>query len=207
MKKNKAPEGMTCVIVVDGKFCGEEPNRGQLYGAPNAKVPLCGRHAAETYAWSTSQYRDKLIAQLVEIGALSFHSPGVTYIVKLPNGRVKIGMAGEERIAKRLEDVSREYAKAGYKEPLTVLALIKGGGTVEASLHHKYQELRVTDELGEQFRAEPELLDFATETGVSEEFAWVVVSYEQWWNKCSKKYTGQDPTEKAPTIDDDEWDF
>ncbi|EFK99850.1 hypothetical protein MCBG_06054 [Micromonospora sp. M42] len=203
MKKNPTPEGMTCVAVVDGKFCGAETNKGELYGADLAKVPLCGPHAAETYTWNMNTYRNKPIANLEESGALNHHSPGTTYVVKLPNGRIKIGMTKDKRPAHRLESISREYVNKGYEDPLTILALIPGGESREAVTQHKFRHLRVSDELGEQFRAEPELLQFANETGIPDEYATVVIDYEQWWNRRSKKRTAP-----KPILDDqDEWDF
>jgi len=183
--------GFTCgAITEDNTLCGGELYDGKPFSPVN--IPLCEKHAAQLYSFSTNTYRVKLVQQMEEEGVLN-HVSGWTYIIWLPNGRIKIGTSGTTKgIASRWRGITRQYEEKGFSEPLKFIALIPGGVTREASLHGRFNGLRVRDELGEQFLAEPELVAYAKEWGIPNDMQDLVTGYESYWNKRTNK---QEPEE------------
>lgn len=154
---------------------------GEPYGA--VPIPLCEKHAANLYNWSTQTYRAFPIGQMEEQGLISNHLPGHTYIIQLPNGRIKIGMTREGRVLDRWREITRSYFKKGYREPIKPLALLDGGVSREAALHNTFREARVNDEFGEQFTPTVDLITFAESAGIPEEHSHLVPAYGRWWKK------------------------
>lgn len=174
--------GLTCAAITDdGRPCGGDLYEGDTFSP--VRIPLCEKHAANLYNHSVGSYRTKLVEQMEEEGVLT-HTSGWTYIVQLPNARYKIGTSKTSSgVASRWRAITRQYEAKGYQEPLKPVALIPGGTTMEALLHGKFKEYRVTDELGEQFIADPALVAYAEEQGIPEDMRWLVANYESYWKK------------------------
>lgn len=99
----------------------------------------------------------RTISELYAKGQLTEHSTGVTYIIKLPNGLVKIGFT--TALFNRLTRLSTIH---GAK--VVPLAVLTGGFTQEQCLHHRFKDYRqwVT---GEMFNPADELMSFVAEAG------------------------------------------
>lgn len=178
--------GFTCgAITEDNELCGGELFDGKLYSP--AHIPLCEKHAAQLYTYSTNTYRVNLVKKMEEEGVLN-HVSGWTYIIWLPNGRIKIGTSGtSEGVSSRWRGITRQYEAKGYDKPIKPIALIPGGVTREASLHGQFKEFRVRDEFGEQFLADPELVAYAESQGIPDDMQGLVTGYERYWNKRTNK--------------------
>ncbi|MDX2736395.1 hypothetical protein [Streptomyces caniscabiei] len=202
--------GFTCGAIEDGKPCGGELYEGKPYGPSSIRIPLCEKHAANLYTWSTGTYRASPIGQMEEQGLITGHLPGYTYVVQLPNGRIKVGTAREGRVLKRWEEITRDYFKKGYRDPLKPIALLPGGVSKEAALHYRFRSARVTDEFGEQFTPTPELITFAESAGMPSDQADLVPAYEKWWTQYLRENgsTKREPTEEEiKRMAEDLWYF
>ncbi|MBM9621531.1 hypothetical protein ACFQ60_19505 [Streptomyces zhihengii] len=201
--------GLSCGAIEDRKPCGGELYEGNLFGPSTVRIPLCERHAANLYSWSTETYRASPIGRMEEQGLISGHLPGYTYIVQLPNGRIKIGTSVAGRINRRWREITRQYFDKGYREPLKPLAIIQGGASKEAALHYRFRESRIRDEFGEQFNPTTDLILFAETEGIPEEQKSEVPTYEEWWagylwkNRATQ---GSRIEEKLGEVTDP-WDF
>lgn len=183
--------GFTCgAITQDNELCGLELFDGKPYTL--ARIPLCEKHAAILYDFNVYWYRVRTVQQMEEEGVLN-HVSGWTYIVWLPNGRLKIGTSGtSEGVSSRWRKISKQYEGKGYTGPIKPIALIPGGVTREASLHGQFNEFRIKDEFGEQFLADPELVAYAESWGVPDDMQDLVTNYERYWNK---RISEQEPEE------------
>lgn len=188
--------GFTCAAITDGNTpCGGELFDGKPYTLAN--IPLCEKHAAILYDFNVYWYRVRTVQQMEEEGVLN-HVSGWTYIVWLPNGRIKIGTSGTTGgVVSRWKKISGKYEGKGYEEPIKPIALIPGGVTREASLHGRFNEFRIKDEFGEQFLADAELVAYAESWGIPEDMQDLVTSYEQYW----KKRTNKQETEEVILFD------
>lgn len=105
-----------------------------------------------------------LVAAMMEANPGARHSYGVTYILRLPNSRLKIGYTAAkdlvEGLIDRWQSWSREFG--GRCEPL---ATMYGGETLEALLHYQFRYSSVYEEFGEQYYPNQQVLDFALEKG------------------------------------------
>ncbi len=169
------------------ELCGGELYRGRLYGPPKAKVPLCERHAAITYAHNTTTYRS-MLAKEAERAGLTLDLPGWTYIIWLPNGRIKIGTSSsDENLVGRWINISRDYRRRGFFDGIRPIAIIPGGAAEEDRLHRRFRDFRVEDEYGEQFRAEPELIAYAEMYGIPEDKTHLVAEFEEAWARSDAR--------------------
>ncbi|MFI7431325.1 hypothetical protein ACIBPB_30450 [Micromonospora sp. NPDC049836] len=99
---------------------------------------------------------------MFEKGELTSHSVGVTYLVELPNGNVKIGYSRDhETLAIRLTSLSSQFSGKVH-----LLATVAAGETYEAVLHARFSDYRHWNAPLEQFYGVDELYDYAEEIGL-----------------------------------------
>lgn len=128
-------------------------------------VQVCQRHAAQIYSDSRA-FVLRRVVRLWDENPDAVHSYGSTYIVRLPNGRIKIGMCFGKAHPKwkylldRWQKLSRAYG--GKVQPMAVL---DGGATREAWLHVRFAGLAVRAEFGEQFEPSADIERFAAAWG------------------------------------------
>ncbi|KOV87769.1 hypothetical protein ADL01_03550 [Streptomyces sp. NRRL WC-3618] len=144
-----------------------------------------------------------MMAEMEKRGLISGHLPGYTYMIWLPNDRIKIGSVGrEDRLLERWKEITADYVKAGYKDPIKPLAVFEGGKSKEAAIQGKFNHLRVQDELGEQFTPDPELIEYAENQRIPTDLAYLIPTYEKWWDQYAPK-KGID----IPASAGDDWNF
>ncbi|WP_043669601.1 hypothetical protein [Streptomyces xylophagus] len=121
------------------------------------------------------------------------HTPGYTYVIRLANGNVKIGTTRQPKL-KRLKDLSD---KRNQNMPVQVLALMKGGKSLEALIQDQWKYDRVQGQM-EQFYPYAPLLEWADRQGidpaVSDFDDWLVGKHERGsvseYAQQMKDYTG-----------------
>jgi hypothetical protein len=141
--------------MIDGEPCSKPATE-------IGNLPLCPEHRALHYTRTSGLTARKFVDYFAACPTAP-HSPGWTYIVQLPNGRLKIGCTarGNPGLVDRLQDLHRQYGAR-----VVPLAVIQGGFTLEQVTHHRFRDLRVAGELGEQFEPDDELLSFALQNGI-----------------------------------------
>lgn len=87
------------------------------------------------------------------------HSPGLTYVILLPNGNVKIGYT--KHLADRMTKLAYEFNGI-----VKVLAVLEHGQTMEMLLHDRFAEYRIVELAREQFLDVPEIREFAEDEGI-----------------------------------------
>ncbi|MBQ1045323.1 GIY-YIG nuclease family protein [Micromonospora sp. C72] len=113
---------------------------------------------------------------MFDAGSLSQHSPGITYIIQLPNLDIKIGTTKDGKsLSRRLMSLGRQF-----RGRPTLLATLVGGETQEAVLHARFAEHRRYDKLDERFRPAAEIFFFAKEVGLEEEGKLGLQAFESW---------------------------
>lgn len=201
------PEGgFTCVVPSSPtELCGGELYRGRLYGPPRAQVPLCEKHAAITYAHNTTTYRG-MLAKEMERAKLDVTFPGWTYVIWLPNGRIKIGTSkSDENLVERWVKIGRDYRRKGYNNGIRPIAIIPGGALTEDQLHRRFRDFRV-EEYGEQFRPEPELIAYAEMYGIPKDKAHLVGRFEEAWSRGDARNKKRIEVEAGSSLwDPDTW--
>lgn len=140
--------------------CG---NPGTPRGFGSLNLSLCDEHTWDLAAHRRSLARD-LIAEMKEEGLITGHTAGWTYVIRLANGNVKIGMTKGNDM-KRLKDLP---SKVNQGIPTQVLALIKGGLSREMLAHSQWFSLRVPGHM-EEFYPDPSLVRWAEEQGIHPE--------------------------------------
>lgn len=163
---------VSCVAMKDGQI--KCRGRVKVRGFGPVALPLCMAHLMGVCAWR-SEGAAKDMAEAREAGALAAETPGWTYVVRMANGNVKIGMTHKEDLS-RLEDVAKKYNRG---KPVEILAVLKGGRTTELNAFHLWNHLRVPEEV-EQFRPEPELMEWIAEQGIDPSGRAAVEAYEEW---------------------------
>jgi hypothetical protein len=143
--------GGGCVFIDDGTTCGAD---AAIYQG----LSVCDRHLA-ILAIRRRGGIDGRIAEYFATFPDAEHVPGWTYVLLLPNGRVKLGYTSNDLLG-RFQEAHR---KRGSR--VIVLAVAPGGWTRESLLHWRFREHRV-DELGEQFQLAPEIAQLAAEWGI-----------------------------------------
>ncbi|MFD4337207.1 hypothetical protein ACFWPP_08385 [Streptomyces anulatus] len=182
---NRTNEIIACTALTEGTYCGADLHKGKTYGPVN--LPLCTLHAAQHFTFYTQTYRNNVLGELEKAGTVS-HTPGLTYVIELPNSRIKIGTTRDAgTLVTRWKSISREYQAEGHEGFIEPLAVLEGGASLEASLHNRFRHLRIDDEFGEQFRAEPELTDYALAEGIPAHLNDAVTAYEQWRDQRRSK--------------------
>jgi hypothetical protein len=90
-------------------------------------ISLCEAHLHDMGDWGNYKAR-RLVAELVEDGCLLHHTKGLTYVVQMHDGTVKIGMTGKPNL-ERLQAVSLRYNDG---IPVRILAVLQGGRSRDA---------------------------------------------------------------------------
>lgn len=134
-------------------------------------LPMCDDHfwvvrlvAQESFARVLTDWRVK---------SGSPHFGGWTYIVELPNRNVKIGFSNtDDGLPNRLKSLTREH-----NGQLRVIAVIRGGYTLEQELQYRYRHLRLNLP-DEQFRWDRDLLAFAVGSGIDPKMSAAVSRFE-----------------------------
>jgi len=147
---------------------GKTVELGQIPGAPS--LTLCPEHRWDLF-WNAREKSRKLTAAIYEANPEMHHTAGYTYVIRLANGNVKIGTTGDLSL-KRLKTLS---GKPNHSIPVHVLAILKGGESLEAVLQSRWGHLRVQGAM-EEFHPDPSLLQWASEQGIDPE----VDSLEDW---------------------------
>jgi hypothetical protein len=135
-----------CCWVEDEKMCGRQAEL--VY-----HIPLCQVHRNVTAV--TNQMRCASNA----VKVMDCDRSASVYFLSLPTGNIKIGVSS--KLPDRLKSLHRQFG--GRVE---LLASTVGGFEVEARLHHRFSEFRVTDLMGEQFIPNPELDELICDTGL-----------------------------------------
>lgn len=93
------------------------------------------------------------------------------YVLKVATGNVKIGVTRVDQLYTRLQSLHRSFG--GRHE---IIAVVRGGYALEAELHVRYADHRVTTLLGEQF--DPVILADFEDWGVARDAYPAVANYE-----------------------------
>ncbi|MFD8396108.1 GIY-YIG nuclease family protein [Streptomyces sp. NPDC059680] len=149
---------MTICVIDDCTNEGKTVELGQIPGSPS--MTLCSDHSWDLF-WAGREKSRKLAAAISEANPDMQHTPGWTYVIRLANGNVKIGMTNQPKM-KRLKNLS---GKGNQNVPVQVLALIKGGESLEAVLQNRWGHLRVQGAM-EEFHPDPSLLEWASGQGI-----------------------------------------
>ena len=121
-------------IVGPNEICGQP-----YHIADPIHIALCPKHRPALRTWQRSIIAD-LYQQLPEAP----HTPGYTYVVKVPDGAYKIGYTGKDDVRPRLMSLHRQLGQ------LEVVGILKGGWSLEAVLHHQWIDCRL-EGYGERF--------------------------------------------------------
>lgn len=160
---------MTIICVIDG--CtneGKTVELGQISGSPS--LTLCSNHSWDLF-WDRKREAREMATAISEANPDMQHTEGWVYVIRLNSGRIKLGTTANPSM-KRLKDLS---GKANDNIPVQVLAVIKGGVSLEAVIHQQWRHLRVQGAM-EQFWEDPSLLAWAGEQGIDPE----VDNLEDW---------------------------
>lgn len=159
--------------VIDG--CteqGETVTLGQIPGAPS--LTLCSQHSWDLF-WDRKREARDMATAISDANPDMNHTPGWTYVIRLANGSAKIGTTNrpkERNKMKRLADLS---GKRNENMPVQVLALMKGGESLEALVQNQWKHDRVQGQM-EQFYPYAPLLEWASEQGIDP----VVSDFDDW---------------------------
>ncbi|UUU23314.1 hypothetical protein [Streptomyces sp. DSM 40750] len=148
---------------------------GQPYEIGGVHLIMCQYHRYQLATKSKERAR-KVIAELDSIGAITHHTEGWTYMVRMANGMVKIGTTKNPEL-ERFQGLSREKNQG---VPVHVLAIVKGGESLEYLFHEKWFSLKVPGRM-EEFHPDPVLLRWAEGLGVDSEVN--TDRYEGWIEK------------------------
>lgn len=147
---------ITCAVT----GCEEQATDRPYRIAENVYLNLCQPHNYDV-ATRTKQRARQAIADLDAIGGISKHTPGFTYVIRMSDGSVKIGMSGKG-VAERFQALTTRY-NAGV--PVKVLAVVEGGESREKLYHHRWAHLRIPGTM-EAFHQDPSILEWAEGLGV-----------------------------------------
>lgn len=159
---------MTTCVIDNCNEPGQTKELGHIPGSPS--LTLCSGHSWDLF-WAGREKSRKLAAAINEANPEMTHTPGYTYVIRLASGRVKIGTTANPSM-KRLKDLSD---KRNQNMPVQVLAVLKGGESLEAVVQQQWGHLRVQGQM-EQFWEDPSLLQWASEQGITPE----VSDLEDW---------------------------
>ncbi|MDX3831987.1 GIY-YIG nuclease family protein [Streptomyces europaeiscabiei] len=164
------------VCVIDG--CteqGETVKLGQISGAPS--LTLCSQHSWDLF-WHGREKSRKLAAAISEANPNMVHTAGFVYVIRVASGRIKIGTTADPSM-KRLKSLSD---KRNQNLPVQVLAVLKGGESLEAVIQQRWSHLRVQGQM-ELFWEDPSLLGWAGQQGITPEVDdledWLVKKHER----------------------------
>jgi len=145
---------------------------GDAYMPGTVHLILCEQHRYELGTDQKKRAR-KVIADLDSVGGITRHTDGWTYVVRMANGNVKIGTTKKPELD-RFQGLSRDKNDG---VPVHVLAVVKGGDSLEYLFHEKWFGLKVPKRM-EEFHPDPDLLRWAEGLGTDGE--WDTDRYENW---------------------------
>lgn len=149
---------------------GETTRLGQIPGAPS--LTLCPGHYWDLF-WDRKREAREMATAISEANPDMQHTPGYTYVVRLDNGNIKIGYTGDPSMV-RLTSKGLS-GKRNNGMPVHVLALMKGGKSLEAKVQDQWKYNRVQGQM-EQFYPYTPLLEWAERQGIDP--AWE--NFENW---------------------------
>ncbi|ALO94123.1 hypothetical protein SHL15_2990 [Streptomyces hygroscopicus subsp. limoneus] len=149
---------MTICVMDNCNEPGQTKELGHISGSPS--LTLCSDHSWDLF-WAGREKSRKLAAAISEANPDMQHTPGWTYVIRLASGNVKIGYTGDPTL-KRLKTLS---GKPNQSIPVQVLAVLKGGESLEAVIQSKWGHLRVQGAM-EEFHPDPSLLEWASGQGI-----------------------------------------
>ncbi len=142
-------------------------NTCALHGCDNPastikyNLDFCQEHQFYGFNVLKVQMRGPFITKGLEDGFI-MHSDGLTYIVALPNGNLKIGFSRDTRtLSNRLSVFADEF-----NGRIDVLAVLEAGMTMESYLHYRFMDYRIPYLTREQFHDVPEIREFAEDYGI-----------------------------------------
>lgn len=151
----------------------------RIYGTGTATftLNLCNDDRWNLAAHQNTKARE-LAAEMEEEGFFQErHTKGWTYVIRMDNGNVKLGMTGKEDLS-RLQSLSNSQGGV----PVQVLAVLKGGASRELLTHSQWLHLRVPGRM-EQFYPDPSLLQWAEEQGIHPEAEEAIEGFQDWMEK------------------------
>jgi hypothetical protein len=129
-------------------------------GTNTLTISLCEEDSWNLAAHQHMKARE-LAAEMEEEGFFEErHTKGWTYVIRMDNGNVKLGMTRKEDLS-RLQGISNRQGGV----PVQVLAVLPGGSSRELLTHNQWLHLRVPGRM-EQFYPDPSLLQWAEEQGI-----------------------------------------
>ena len=152
---------MTICVIDDCTTEGKTVELGQIPGAP--ALTLCPEHSWDLF-WNAREKSRKLATAISEANPGMNHTPGYTYVIRLASGNVKLGYTADPSM-RRLKTLG---GKPNDNIPVHVLAVLKGGESLEAVVQQRWSHLRVAGQM-EEFHADPSLLQWASEQGITPE--------------------------------------
>ncbi|WP_329187814.1 hypothetical protein [Streptomyces sp. NBC_01428] len=145
-------------------------NLGAMKELGLVTIPLCQEHVWDLAAYNRTRAR-KMARDIYAVNPTAKHVDGWTYIIRLVNGNVKIGTTANPSL-KRLKDIT---SRDNQGVPVQVIAVMKGGASLEAIAQEEWIHLRVPGHM-EEFYADPTLLRWAEKLGIHPD----VASLDDW---------------------------
>ncbi|MDP5311990.1 hypothetical protein [Streptomyces poriferorum] len=153
-------------------------------GTATFTINLCDDDSWNLAAHQSTKARE-LVAEMEEEGFFKErHTKGWTYVIRMANGNVKLGMTGKDDLS-RLQTISNSQGGV----PVQVLAVLKGGSSKELLTHTQWLHLRVSGRM-EQFHADPSLLKWAEEQGIHPEAEEAMKKFQAWQENKHKGVKG-----------------
>ncbi|MFI7399221.1 hypothetical protein ACIBW9_01785 [Streptomyces sp. NPDC049541] len=138
-----------------------EPGRESPFGT--FSLILCEDHIYELSTYGKRVGR-RIARTLDDLNPEMKHTPGWVYVIRLASGNVKIGFTAQDGM-ERLVKLSNAI-DGGI--PVQVLAIMRGGESLEMATHDRWFHLRVPGK-SEQFYPDPSLLQWASQQGIDPE--------------------------------------
>lgn len=176
-----------CTVIDSLGFACLTNGKPRQFGALTLPA-MCDAHWAMHHEIAENRFRNDLIGRMDQEGILQ-HTTGWTYVIQLPNGNVKIGCTGEGKAANGDGLVTYRWKRISqqHRGLITPIALIRGGETRETLAHIQWQALRLPI-LGEQFIADPTLIEWARSQGFDPDAMDQVHAYADWYRKNITRY-------------------
>ncbi|MFD3560116.1 GIY-YIG nuclease family protein [Streptomyces sp. NPDC058686] len=144
--------------------CNEQGKTTEFNGVKGAPaLTMCAEHSWDFF-WAYREKGRKLAAAIHEANPDMNHTPGYVYVIRLANSNVKLGYTTDPSL-KRIKTLS---GKPNQGTPVQVLAVLKGGESLEAVIHNRWAHLRIQGAM-EEFWADPSLLQWAEQQGIDPE--------------------------------------
>ncbi|MET8976240.1 GIY-YIG nuclease family protein [Streptomyces sp. NPDC004539] len=152
---------MTICVIDNCNETGKTVTLKEIPGKPS--FTLCTEHYWDFF-WDRKREAREMATAIHEADPDMTHTSGYVYVIRLTDGSVKIGTTANPSM-KRMKDIT---SRDNQGVPVHVLAVIKGGESLEALIHGQWSHLRVEGRM-EQFHADPSLLQWAEQQGITPE--------------------------------------